>query len=360
MKRKKLAAFCLTGALLASVMTGCGINKNATVASLADGTAVSMEVANFAMRYQQAATDAMYRSIFGEDVWSQDLYGNGSTTEASVKDDVLESLHEMYTLKSHMSDYGVSLTSEETQAIANAASAFLAANESAALKEIGATQNAVEELLTLYTIQNKMHAAIIADADTNVSDEEANMRAYTMLSFSTSGTYDADYNYIEPTEEEIAAIEQEAAEVYAEITTPADLENVAEAHELNPTSATYAADNTSLDEEIKTALDALHEGEMSELITTDSGLYILRLDSETDEEATESNRESIIEDRQSALYDEVLSGWQENDGWTVKEKQIAKIQFKNTFTQPEEEDTEAAEDTESETEATEETESVEE
>lgn len=347
MNTKKLVAVCLTGALIASAMTGCGINKNATAASFADGTTVKMEVANFAMRYQQASTDALYRQILGDNVWSQDVYGNGTTLEANTKDDILETLHEMYTLKLHMSDKGVSLTAEETKAITDAATAFLAANDTAAIKEIGATQAAVEELLTLHTIQNKMRAAIIAEADTNVSEEEANMRAYTMLKFSTEGTYDEEYNYIEPSEEDIVAIKQQAADVFAEIASPADLDTVAEAHELETTSGTYAADNTSLEEEVKTALDALQEGEMSELITTDSALYILRLDAETDEEATEDNRQSIIEDRQDELYDETLAGWQENDGWEVETKQISKIEFKNTFSQPEaEEADDITEDTE--------------
>jgi foldase protein PrsA len=355
MKTKRITALCLAGALTVSVLTGCGINKNAVAATFSDGTTVSLGVANFTMRYQQASMDELYRQILGDDVWSQDLYGTGSTLADNVKDSVMDTLHEMYTLKSHMADYGVALTDEETKAISDAASAFMEANSAETLKELGATQDIVEEMLYLYTIESKMQAAIKDTADTEVSDEEANMRAYTMLSFSTSGSYDEDYNYVELTDEEVLEVQQEAESVYAEITDPADLESVAEAHDMSATTGTYAADNTSLADEVKTALDALKEGEMSELISTDSGYYIVRLDAETDEEATESNRESIIEDRQNDLYDEVLSGWQEDDGWTVKTKQIAKIEFKNTFSSPEEESTETeTEDTEAaDTESTE-------
>jgi foldase protein PrsA len=348
MKIKKITALCLTGALAASVLTGCGINKNAAAATFGDGTVVSMGVANFTMRYQQATMDELYRQIMGDDVWSQDLYGTGSTLTDNVKDSVMDSLHEMYTLKSHMEDYGVTLTEEETQAISDAAAAFMEANPAETLKELGATQDIVEEMLSLYKIESKMHAAIIDFADTEVSDEEANMRAYTMLSFSTAGSYDSDYNYVELTDEEVLAIQQEAEDIYAEITTPSDLESVAEAHDMSATTGTYDADDTSLADEVKTALDALKEGEMSDLVTTDSGFYILRLDAETDEEATESNRQSIIEDRQDELYDEVLEGWQEDDGWTIKTKQIAKIEFKNTFSAPVEESTEDTESTEAE------------
>jgi foldase protein PrsA len=242
-----------------------------------------------------------------------------------------------------MADYSVSLTDEETQAIADAAKAFVEANDASTLKEIGADEDTVVEYLTLYTIQSKMKAAIKAEADTTVTDEEANMRAYTMLCFSTAGSYDSDYNYVELTDDEVAAVEEQAKAAYAEITSPSDIETVADEYGLTATNGTYDADDTSLADEVKTALDGLSEGEMSDLVTTDSGYYILRLDAETDEEATESNRESIIEDKQNDYYDEVLSGWQENDGWTVKNRQISKVEFRNLFTAPEEESTEDTE-----------------
>ena len=68
---------------------------------------------------------------------------------------------------------------------------------------------------------------------------------------------------------------------------------------------------------------------------------------DTDEDATESNRESIIKQRQDDLYDSVLEGWQESDGWTVDDKKLTKIDFKNRFTQTTESDTESTEAVES-------------
>ena len=50
MKAKKAMALILAGALCASVFTGCGINKNATAATMKNQT-VTMGVATFAMAY---------------------------------------------------------------------------------------------------------------------------------------------------------------------------------------------------------------------------------------------------------------------------------------------------------------------
>lgn len=342
MNAKKLATLCMTGVITASVLSGCGINANQTVATM-EGQTVTLGLVNFIARFQQAISDDLYRAYFGEDVWEQDLYGNGSTMADTFKQNVVDSLHEMYTLKAHMGEYNVALSAEETAEIDEAVAAFMAANSADTLKEMGATEELVKEYLTLSAIQQKMYEAIIAEADTDVSDEEANMRGYTYVRAGIVGYYGEDSNYTYYTEDEVAALEAEFGQMYEEITDPSELEAVAEGYGYSATAASYGVNDDALDENVKAALDALSEGQLSSVITTDSALYIVRVDSETDVDATEENRQSIIETRQETLYADTVSAWQENDGWEVKEKVLQKISFKNGFTAPQEEtETESA------------------
>ena len=350
MKFKRLTAILLAGIMTASLITGCGINKNETVATLGEQE-ISLGVVNFICRYQQAATDDVYAMYFGEGVWQQDLYGNGTTMQENVKQQVVESVHEMYTLKAHMADYNVELTAEDEAKISEAAQSFMEANSKEALEELGATQEIVEEVLALYTIQSKMEAAIEADADTEVSDEEANMRAYTMFDIAIDGYTDPEtYSTVEFTDEEKEQLKDVAKSIEEAVDNGDALEEVCEAFGYSDgiTNGTYDADDDKLDAAVKEALDSLKEGETSALIETDTDLYIVRLDSETDEEATEANRESIIKTRKDELYDSVLEGWQEADGWIVDEKVLSAIEFKNYFTQTTESDTESVENTEAE------------
>ena len=124
------------------------------------------------------------------------------------------------------------------------------------------------------------------------------------------------------------------------------LETVAEEFGYEVTSSAYAKDDTSLDETLLTVMNDLKEGDVSKVIETETALYFVRIDADTDEVATEANRQSIIAEREAVLYEEVLNAWQENDGWTVDESVVAKIDFHNVFTQIE--TTEDVEDTESE------------
>ena len=332
MRVKKITAMLLAGVLMTSTLTGCGVNKDATVATMKEQN-VKMGLVNFMCRYQQAKSDDSYRSYFGENVWSQDLMGNGTTMADSLKENVLEQIHEYYTAQAHMDEYGVSLSDDEKKKISETATAFINANTRSALKEMGATQAVVEEMLTLATIQDKVKDAIYAKADTNVSDEEANMRAYTMVEMSKEGKYDENNNYVEYTEEEQADVKENATNVFDSVKNGTDLEEAASGLGFSSKKGTYDADDDSLEEDVKSALDGLKKGETSGLIETDTAYYIVRLDEEKDKEATEKNKETIVEERKSDLYNETLEGWQKDDGWKVKESKMDAIQFKNYFTQ---------------------------
>ena len=173
MKARKLAALALAGVLCMSAFTGCGIDASEKVATLGDQE-ITLGIVNFMCKYQKAAYDDTYVAYYGKDVWDLDFYGTGTTLGDDLKNTIMSNLHDLYTLQNHMDDYDVTLTDEEVKEIKAAASAFMADNTAEALEEMGATQEYVEEMLTLYTIQWKMEEAIIADVDTEVSDEEAN------------------------------------------------------------------------------------------------------------------------------------------------------------------------------------------
>lgn len=347
MKLKRLAALILSGALCLTALTGCGAKAEDTIATLGSET-VTYGVANFLVKYQKSTVDdmyAMYAGYYGVDsLWDIDMSGSGSTTEEEFKASAMEMLHDMYTLKAHMADYGVEITAEDEAAITEAANAFLAANTEEAITEFGATEEIVTEVLTLYTIQAKMYNAIIVDTDREVSDEEANMRGYSMIQIDLTGKYDDNYNWVTYTEDEIAAVKKTALDMKLDVKAKG-LEAVAEEHGYSVTTNAYGKNDTSLDEAVKTALDALAEGEVSDMIETENAIYFLRVDANVDKNATEQNRASIIAERETALYEETVAKLQENDGWEVKDSVVDKIEFHNMFTQVKE--TESEESTES-------------
>ena len=331
MSIKKFVALLLAGALCLSAFTACSAKPEDTIASLGEEN-VRFDVANFLVKYQKANVEDMY-TMYGM-TWDVDMYGNGVTLEEDFKASAMELLHDLYTLKAHMEECGVEITAEDKAAITEAANAFLAANSEKAIAEFGATQEIVEEMLTLYTIQSKMYDKMIVDVDREVSDAEANMRGYSIVTINLDGEYDENYQFAEYTEEEVAGLKEKAGQMAAQLNEKS-LETVAADFGYEVSSSAYAKDDTAIDKELLSAMNALKEGEVSKIIETEDALYFVRIDADTDEEATESKRLSIIADREIAVFEEQIAKWQENDGWNVNESTVDKIEFHHKFTQME-------------------------
>ena len=304
----------------------------------------------------------------GEGYWDKTVSGNNTVLE-TWKKNAIEEAHELYTLKAHQSDYDVEVSDDEKKEIKKAAEKFMKANSDDVIDEMSATEEIVEEYLELRLIKSKMYAAIIKNADSSVTDEEANMAAYTIVKLDYKGAYDSNYQYQTYTDEQSAQIKAQADAVVEALAGGSSLEDAAKAAGTTATTGTYAtyvdpdaektddsdkkSDDTestessdssdsktkdsvyttnNLDQSVVDALNSLEEGQTSDLITTDSTYYIVRLDKKTDDKATESNRKTVKGNKEDKYYNGILSGWQDDEKWSVKQKQLDKIKIHNYFT----------------------------
>ena len=350
MKLKKMLSMMLIVTTAAALtLTGCGsrINAEAVVAEL-DGQEISLGLANFMAQYT-AVTYSAYQSYFGEDMWSQDIAGDGGTLEDTVKSDILGEIELDYLLESHMEEYGVELTQEELDEIDAAAEEFLSENSDKAIKVMGANKEYVTEMLRLHLIENKMREAITASADTNVSDEEAAQKTISYIKVSTQGYYDEDSNYITYTDEEKTQLESTVDEI-AEMAKE-DFEAAAEDYGYEVNTYSYGDDvidedgnvTGALGSQVIQAANALEEGEVSEAVYVEGdGYFIVRLDAAFDEAATEQKREEIISQRQTDKYSEVTEAYKEAASWTVYDKVWETVNFDELYNIVEDEAAEEA------------------
>jgi foldase protein PrsA len=350
MKYKKMMAVLMACAMLGTAtLSGCGkIDQDAVAATIDGETEISLGYANFMARYTQASYDSFFVSYYGEGYWTNENYSDsdGNTMEDSTKESVLEDIELQYLLEDHMADYGVEITEEEQTAIADAAEQFMSSNSKDAIKELGATTEYVENMLYYYTVQQKMQDAIKAEADTEVSDEEAAQRTFSYVKIDMSTSYtDDDGNTVDYTEEELADMEQTAQDAAA--AAAEDFDAAAETYGYTVNTYSYGSDEESEEDggfadAVIAAADEMTDGDISGLIEGTDCYYIIRLDSEYDEEATEEKRESIISTRQSEHYTEVTDGYVEDAEFEINEKEWSKVKFDNVFTAAETDDDSSA------------------
>ncbi len=344
---KKLLAAGTAFCLAAGIFSGCSSEADASdvVASVGD-TDIELGLVNFLMRYNQAQLQTTYGAYLGEDYWQN--YGADSRTS------ILENIETMVLSEQHMEDYGVSLTEEEETAISDAAAAFMEGNEEDVLTAMSADQETVERAMTLYTINQKVYTAVIAETDTEVSDEEAAQKTVRYVFFSTGSTTDEEGNTVEMTDEEKEEVRATAQQVLDAVKSGTSMDDALEEAGEDRTSitASYGEDNGSLSDTLKEAANELTEdGQVADsLIEIDTGYYVLQMESMFDEEATETRKDEIVSERRSDHYTEVTDGWREDTEITVNEDLLAQLDFDDTWQLvTEETETETAAETTAET-----------
>ena len=327
MKYRAAAALLAVSVAAAGCGVGSKLDKNAVVATVGEEK-INLGVANFYARYQQVQVESSYAQMLGmagEDLWAQELT-EGETYEDTIKDGVLKGLEQMYILKSHMADYSVEITEEEQAKIDKAAFEFVDKNNLEAKEMTTADEKVVGEMLTLLTIQKKMTDAMTADVSTEVSDEEAAQKKMQYVSFSYSKTAE-DGSSATMTEEEKAAVKA-SAQAFADGAGAAeDFAAYATEQGYEATDKTFDAEDTSPSTEMIAAVNALSEGQTSGVIESENGCYVAKLVSALDREATDAEKQSIINQRKNDRFTEIYEGWQKAAKVEVDEKVWEKVDF---------------------------------
>ena len=359
---KRAAAVTAAGVLAAVSVTGCSgsIDTDAVVATVGDEE-ITLGVANFYARLTQGEYETYYASMMGmtaEDMWAQE-YDEDTTFEEQIRDSVMESLEDMYVLSQHAADYDIALTEEEESAISDAAEQFEADNTDAAKEAVSGYKKDIEKVLELVTIQNKMDSAMKEGVDEEVSDEEAAQKSMQYVLFSYTTTDDSG-NSTELTDEEKEELKTTAQSLADRTAAGEEFATVAEELGAEAQTATFDSESTSPNEDLIAAADALqNEGDVTELVETDSGIYVAELTSLFDREATDAEKESIVEQRRQDQFDSLLEEWKDAIEIEVNDRVWNKVDFIDqgvTVVTPEEE-TDTTEDsgTDTTTEGTEST-----
>lgn len=363
----KIACVILASAVAAGSLSGCGkLDGTQTVATV-DGEKVTLGMANYIVRDQQAMTESYYQMMsqsYGMDMSSMGIWDekaeDGRTYGETAKDDVMDTIRTLYAMKNHAEDYDVTISEEEQAKIQEAAKTFMEDNDAETLAKLAVSETDMVTYLELLTYREKLHDPMVADVDKEVSDEEAGQSTVSVVKVSTAGTEkDEDGNTIELTEEEKEAKKEQAQQVLDKVKAS---ENVAEAdmsalaqeveeslYAYTPSFTTAGSEEDTLDQKVIDAVSSLKDGELvQEVVEGTDGYYVVRLDKKNDEEATENKKESIISEREQEAYDKLVEEWTEEAEIKVEENVWKKVKVTDSvsfqYKPAETSDTESEED----------------
>lgn len=316
--RKRIVILLLAATMMTGTITGCASTSADTVIAEVGKDNITADVANFYLRFNQAQYQTYYGSNMGDNMWETEV-AEGKTYADSVKDIVLDNLKLMYVLRENMDEYDVKLTDDDKKAIKEAAKTFVEDNDKNANEKVSGSKETVTEMLSLLTIQTKMRKEIIKDADHNVSDEEAAQKSMDYVMFSYTDTDDSG-NQTDLTEEEKAEVKAQAENFLAGAQGTTDFKAYATQAGQSPQTVTFDKESASPNVDLIAAGDALGEGGLTSVIETDTGCFVGMVTSLLDRDATDAKKESIIAEREEAIFKKITDQWIKKADVKVKKR----------------------------------------
>lgn len=324
--KKRVMVLALAGMMAVSSITGCGKMEDSEVAATVEGDEITAGLANFYARMTQAQYETWYAGYMGDNMWAGEAE-EGKTYEESVKSQVMEDLQDMFLLEDHMKDYEIEISEQEEDAIKKAAEEFDEANGLEEKEKVSGSIETVERLLTLMTIRQRVGDAIKETADMEVSDEEAAQKAMKYVAFSYTKT-DEEGNSTQLTDDEKADLKKEAEEFAKGAKDAKDFAAYATEKGYEAQDATFDAEEAmAIPAELAGAADKLEEGGVTDVVENENGLYVAKVTSLFDKDATEAEKQNIISQRKQEKYDEVIEGWRKDAKISVEDKVWKKVDF---------------------------------
>lgn len=297
----------LTAALLLSLfcLTGCEkINRDTKIVLTTGFTKDEVFRIETASCYKKEVMvyltniQNQYEQVYGPEIWGQEQ--NGVTIEQSVKESVLAELAQIKTMNLMAEKYGISLDESEQDAVNEAAKVYFESLTDAEREVLGVTLDTIRQLYREYAVADKVYEYMIKDVNPEISDDEARTVVVQQILVKFAGQEETDdvESYSEQQKSYACA---RAEEALRRIKAGEDFDVVA-------TRYNEAADSTvsirkgETDVVYEEAAFQLGNEEVSDIVETSEGYYILKCVSTLNREETDLNKIKIVEERKKEAF----------------------------------------------------------
>jgi foldase protein PrsA len=238
------------------------------------------------MRVYLTTTKNQYESVYGEQIW--DISQDGYTLEDRIKENVLAKIAQIKTMYLMALDRGVVLTDKEEQSVLNAASDYFDTLNETEIEAMQVDISLIENMYRQYAYASKVYQQIIGELDPEISDDEARIVTVNQI-------------FLEGKTEETV---REVNEIYALALLGADdFETLALVHSDSDT----ITDSFGVGERESAIWQAAFElatEQISPIIETKNGFYILKCVTTLQREETDINKQRIATQRKKEVFGE--------------------------------------------------------
>lgn len=245
-----------------------------------------------------------YEEMFGQDIWNEKM--GEQTFDEYVMQMIRARIVRQKCMNVLAKSRGIVLSSTEEQNVEKAASEYMEQLPKNQAKALGATKQLLKQMYTEAIIAKRIFEDMTLEVNTEVSEDEA--RVISIQYIRTTDLSKANQ-----------AIERlNAGESFMNLIK-----------ENNPYEYEYILKRGEVESNLEQAAFALASGEMSPVIQTTMGYYIVLCVNDYDRVKTASNKEKIITQRRLDTFNNSFEEYEAKQYAEYNEKEWAKFDVKN-------------------------------
>ncbi|MCI8673600.1 MAG: hypothetical protein HFI89_09015 [Lachnospiraceae bacterium] len=309
---QKRCLLCLQAVLLACVLFLSGCSKM-TQADIQFTTGLGehelFKIGHEVCTQQQAAVllasqRNSYEAVYGDGIWKIPV--GGRDFEGVVLDSMKALLAQMKCMVLMAEEYEVTLPEAEKRRIREAAAEFCQSADTKELADAGVTEDDVYQVFYEYRLSNQLIDELTRNVDIEISDNDARIIQVQQIFFST---VDAEGNSVSQEEKETKYERMTA--IRQRIDSGEEFGKLAEIYDTSQQTH-FSIGRGEMPQVYEDIVFALEDGEVSDIIETDAGFYLVKCLEDYDIDATQVHKEQMgavkKKDAFSQLYDTFTAG----------------------------------------------------
>ncbi len=302
MKNKLFKNLIIAGFIALLTLAGCK-KKVVLTSGFAEGEIfkINSEICTEAeMKIYLANMANTYESTFGEEIWTTST--KDSTIEEAFKDTVLAKVSRIKVMNLMAEEEKITLSSDEKKSLKKAAKAYMKTLSKEETEILGANEDLIYEMYSEYALAEKVYNSIVGEVTMEISDDDARSITVEELFIKTyhedsNGTI-TDYSIANRKE-----AWQRADELREQAVSGADFEELCAMYN-EEDETTFTIRRGERGDKYDEVAFNLSEGEISQVIETDKGYYIVKCLCAYERKETEANKRAIIENEKAKAFDE--------------------------------------------------------
>ncbi len=279
--KKRIAGIILVASLL---ITGCGKYGVRLTTGLKNTELFKLNGKVFRVKEAKVyfTTEMnLYEQTFGEEIWDNQIGKN--SFENYLKQDVKDKCGKVQALNIYADKNDIHLSIEEKEKAKRASEKYLAELDENDKKFLDLTTEEMVEIYEKYLLADKVYTSVIDSVDIEISDAEAKV-------IKVEAIYKKDEAQIQALMEQIQA--------------GGNFESIA-AENTEASQVEYQFGRGDMVPEFEDAAFALSKDQISGVVQTPEGYYIIKCINDYMEAETQTNKQKMVKQHQNAAFDEI-------------------------------------------------------